>query len=257
MEPDEDGWEYAVAALREGGFVVSWKAFAGKNHRTSGIRIRARIFNSQGESSTGSINVSSSPGEHARARVYGLPDGGFVALWSLFNKGALLRVFDSKGIPATPETLVVNEEDLLVPYGYVAKSGSINVFLRPFYDHGHKTPFRYARSYDRSGRPLTDVLKNEEIFAVDGYQIATELVVREKARNLEHGLRGFLERDFMGFRFCSPENSASIVEARRLQLLSIDSSMRSFAKRYCEEYKTNCTPSEYIKRELDSCRNET
>ncbi len=256
-ERDEQQWEHSVGRLQRGGFVVTWKTFVDdKNKQSGGIKIRARVFDSTGHAVSRSIDVSISAGNHGQASVYGFPNGDFVVVWRLFKTGVMLRVFDQLGRPRSAETLVLKEDDPrdgMVPYGYITPSGVLNLFLRRFGGLIDKTAFRYARSYDARGFPLTDVLPAASLSTLDGYQSAVERFVRQEAHKLELTKREFQEKDVMGFRFCRLEFSSNIIVAARIKRLSKSSAIQNFAVSYCELYRDSCPMNKYTTKDLEEC----
>jgi hypothetical protein len=256
-ESDEPQWEHSVAYLLDEGFIVTWKTFSNrKKPDTGGVKVRARVLDSRGHPLTRSIDVSHSGGNHGQASAYGLPNGEFVVTWSQFGKGAMLRVFGRDGKPRTSQILVSDETDIsqrTVPYGFVTAAGRFNVFLRRVNDLQDITPFRHGRSYDWAGHPQTDLLSGASVLELAGYRPTAERALREKAHQLEHTLREFTEKDFMGFRFCSPGFSANLIVANTIKRLTQRSELRAFALMYCQRFQTDCPPPLTISDHLGAC----
>ncbi|GEM_PF-5117700 len=258
-ESDESQWEFNVAPLANGAFVVTWKSDTATIDQTtkSGVRIRARIFETNGAPRSKSFTISTSQGNHGQASVAGLPDGGFTVAWRLFGTGVYLRIFGPDGAPKTAEIPVSREDEPsrgYVPYIRVTRDGRINLFLKYFYDLDEKTPFRVARSYDFNGKAVTDILTGNEIDRLTGYQESVERLVRQDAQQLEYRMREHLQKDVMGFRFCE-FGMADVSRAAKLKTFSKNSDMKLFFTEFCQEHQRSCKPPGYPKRkqELEQC----
>lgn len=181
-----DGWQPSVAPLFDKGFVVTWKQW--KTNKKIETKIRARIFETSGLPRCHSFDVSHSTGSHARPVVRGLPNGAFVVLWNRFKVGTYLKIFDRYGKPKTNEILVATDRD--VPLGdpycgqnshvYVTDSGTINIFMscqsRAFEKDNN---FKFARSFDSNGKPLTNKLTDNQLTNLEGYKILAERYVKD------------------------------------------------------------------------------
>ncbi len=256
-ESDDSQSEYDVAPLLNGGFVVTWKSPMRGQTGKVGIKIRARIFRSNGTAIGKSFTISTSQGNDGQASVVGLPDGALAVAWRTFGTGIYLRVFGPSGAPKTDQIFVVKEDEPsrgYVPYMQVTRGGHINVFLRYFYDLHEDTPFRVARSYDSNGEALTDILTGEAITNLAGYQESVERLVRQAGHQLEYRMREYLHKDVMGFRFCE-SGLADVSLAAKSKAFSRKADMRRFFTVFCQEHQRSCKPPGYPdrKQELEQC----
>jgi len=89
-----------VAALTDGGFVVTWDDSNGDPNGTAGIR--ASVFDANGNLIQANIlvNVFSQNGLQIRNDVTALPDGGFAVTWEDLNTNTdTIQRFDAAGNP--------------------------------------------------------------------------------------------------------------------------------------------------------------
>lgn len=99
-----DGWQKwpAVAALEGGGFVVAWQAF---NQDGSGQAVIAQRYTAAGAEDGTEFRVNTyTLNDQTTAEVTGLPDGGFVVVWSSYDQdgvygGIYLQRYDAEGRP--------------------------------------------------------------------------------------------------------------------------------------------------------------
>lgn len=184
-------WEHSVSTLYDDGFVVTWKTW--KTLARKEIQLRGRIFDNSGKPKGRSFDIYRQ-GTNNGGYVYGLPNGGFVVVWSnsksglisdLYNGAALLRVFDKKGIPRSKEIIVEShpqdESCLLKPRGYITRNGDINVFMicqSAGFDQSHF--FHSARSFNDVGKPLTGVLRGKDMLQLQGFSYLKEQYLYER-----------------------------------------------------------------------------
>ena len=169
---ETEDWEHSVSTLYDDGFVVTWKTWKTRARRE--IILRGRIFDNAGKPKGKSFDIYSI-GSNGGCIVFGLPKGGFAAIWRNIrriggsNKGAvMLRIFDEKGVPRTKGIVVQAdppdpeyENCLLSPRGgYISEKGNIKVFMTC---ESHDS----ARYYNVEGKPLTEVLTGMKIHSIE------------------------------------------------------------------------------------------
>jgi hypothetical protein len=264
-ENDDFQWEHSLASLPNGNFVVAYKVHTRRGKKVTGVMIRARIFSASGKPSGPPFNISSSSGFHNHPTVYGLPDGGFVGLWSpMTNPPAVyLRVFDGRGRPRTGEVLVMLDNRSCKmsgmpcnpePFGYVTDRGVINVFMRCYSCGLEERGLLYAaRSYNKEGVALTDTLYGKQMEALPGYAVISERFVREFASRLEFALRAFAQKDFLfGDSLCK-QGASTIKEAVIMKGRTNNDALREYITRYCQKTLIGCGPVKYAEREHRQC----
>lgn len=95
----------AVAALADGGWVVSWQS----SHEGADSGIYAQVYNADGIRRGGEFHVNTyTNGKQVSAKVTGLADGGFVVGWESAGEdgsggGNYLQRFDRNGVPVGGE----------------------------------------------------------------------------------------------------------------------------------------------------------
>lgn len=98
-----------ITALANGGFVVSWFAFAAETNvdafGNSSAGVRAQIFDAVGNKQSSAFALNDYvPGTQQQPATAALPDGGFVAAWAdsgdaqAANKGVWIQRFDALGL---------------------------------------------------------------------------------------------------------------------------------------------------------------
>jgi len=205
VENEKAQWGSSVGSLLNNNFVVTWQRLIKEKDNSTHTVIYARIFNSYGKPLCKSLEVSMKRGINSRAIVHGLPDGGFVILWERLRDSILLRIYNKDGSPRTKE-ISICKDNLpwpITPYVKVLSSGTINVFLvHDNYLYQNK-PIELSRSYNSTGKALTNILDVHSSPQLEGYQDIVEYIVYENARELEDDLRRFINNDYIMNRdFC-------------------------------------------------------
>jgi hypothetical protein len=154
---EEYGYD-PIAALEDGGFVVTWAADNSADGRdSSGYGIFGQRYDASGNEVGGSFQVNSTEtNDQINPDVVGLSDGGYVVVWETENHNETSREiyaqrFDENGNKVGSETLVndVIEGEQSSPTitslthgGYVVSwqgensEGDTDIFIRVFNQHG-------------------------------------------------------------------------------------------------------------------------
>jgi hypothetical protein len=98
-------WHPQLAALKNGGFVVTWDNWAGTYPENSGIDVNAQIFDNAGARvGTEILANTSTGGTQGNAQIAALDDGGFAVswfdsngAWSGYSGVPRFQVFDALG----------------------------------------------------------------------------------------------------------------------------------------------------------------
>jgi Ca2+-binding RTX toxin-like protein len=174
----------AVAALANGGFVVSW---IGVNALAMGYDIFARSFNAQGVA-TGEESVVNTitDGFQNAPMIAALVGGGFVVSWTSPNPipmmGDLIyaRHYDTAGLPVGIEFLVGDSSvagQTAAPITALADGGFVVIWAEP---SGPAYVDIYARRYDAAGLPVgAEFLINDPstVSVSNGFAFNTELTL--------------------------------------------------------------------------------
>ena len=109
-----------VAALADGGFVVTWTRDFGMGDRD----IRAAVYNNDGSVRTALLPVDAATDSASHAQVIGLQNGNFVVVWEKEAAAGgptsvWFRIFDSSGAPVTSAAVMdavgsINEDAQIV-----------------------------------------------------------------------------------------------------------------------------------------------
>ena len=103
--------EPTVAALADGGFVISWTDNSATGVDASGTAVKAQIFNASGAPLGGEVLVNTTTlANQNQPAITGLANGGFVASWTDYNASDVANIkaqlFDASGNPVGNEVLV-------------------------------------------------------------------------------------------------------------------------------------------------------
>ena len=96
----DDQYAPDVAALNDGGYVVSWTDADGQ--------LYGRIYNAAGTAETAEFQLNAINGSQSNSRIIGLSDGGFLVTWDRHDTTTYARRFDAGGNPIGNEIEVAN-----------------------------------------------------------------------------------------------------------------------------------------------------
>jgi uncharacterized protein YecT (DUF1311 family) len=245
-------WEYSVSPLYNYGFVVTWKTW--KTATGKGIKLRGRIFDDKGKPTGQSFDIYAK-GDNNGGYVYGLANGNFVVVWQNSDEGALLRIFDKRGKPITKGIIIDTDSSqcMVKPRAYLTKDDKIIVFTTcQSSGFDRKTFFHSARVFDYMGKPMTDVLLDERIKSLDGYNYLVEQYVKEKAELYDSRLRKFKKQVRERKTYCRSELISPSL-ALETKTFTNEKRMKKFFANYCLEYENNCIVEKYEENTLKSC----
>jgi Ca2+-binding RTX toxin-like protein len=152
-----------VAALADGGFVVSWtRTFSGNDND-----IEVRIFDGDGTPRTSFINVDNDSSLNTSAsQVIGLADGNIVVVWQQEpvaggSTQARYRIYDPSGNPVTDSTLIdpfgsINEDIQAVA---LQDGGFAVAYIDNGWSGGATGTDITFKIYDSDGTPRTGFLQ--------------------------------------------------------------------------------------------------
>lgn len=150
---ESDETDPDVAALAGGGFVVAW-------YTDNNDRVRGRLFNATGNSTTSEFTLSSyTSNTQEHPAVTGLSAGGFATVWDNDglgdSQGVFMRLFDADGVASGSQSMVNVEtaDNQLDPDIAQLGSGDIVVVWTSKNQDGNAHGI-FARRYDSSGTPL-------------------------------------------------------------------------------------------------------
>ena len=173
----------SVVLLSNGNFVVTWTTY----HSTSGISVRARIYDDANNPVTGQLLLSEFPsGDQLYSEVAALNGGGFVSVWQSEDGaqdasgfGVKARFFDNNGVGTGSEFLVNSSTpgDQTRPDVAVLSNGNVVFTWVSSVDaQDNSVSAIKARVFDANGiEVVSEFLVNQEIAGEQYYPYVTEL----------------------------------------------------------------------------------
>ena len=123
---NDDQSDPSITALEGGGFVVTWYSFDPQQGDTSGIGIKARIFNADGTEAVSEFLVNEfTNSSQFFPNISALEGGGFVVTWSSEDPqqgdtsidGIKARIFNADGTPRNISGPATDEDTALTIRG--------------------------------------------------------------------------------------------------------------------------------------------
>jgi Ca2+-binding RTX toxin-like protein len=174
-----------LAALTDGGFVVSWKSYAYPD-----VSIAARLYDEQGVAAGQEfvVNTTTAPDQN-QPTIAALADGGFVVSWVSPNPNPMLgdlvyaQVYNAQGAAVGTELLVGDtpvsgQSD--APIAALTDGGFVVIWATPDVNGNPSYADIHAQRYDALGVPAgSDFLLNSPntISVNNAYAFATELTL--------------------------------------------------------------------------------
>lgn len=247
-EEDEAQWYSLVKGITDRKFVVFWQRLLPGNE----IPIySAKIFENTGKPIGEPFRVSW--GQVSRATAHGLPDGGFIVLWEHPGTKVWFRIFNENGSPRTDEISICENKPWInkicverlqwpvTTHVKVFSSGIINIFMVHDNYLRQDLPIELARSYDSSGKALTEILDKKSALQLQGYQDVVEDIVYANVSRFDKDLRNYLNKDMMAVRdFCREYSLDEKYRGKKLLEWSKKDHLIDYIKNFHKKYKEIC-----------------
>jgi len=142
----------AVAALSDGGFVVTWSSYKQEGYYNN---IYGRRYDNQGAAQTTELEIATWMfGEERESEVLGLPGGGYVVAYVSATR-LIVRVFNDNDLSIAYEVVHETYHVVKLPKLLLLTSGDFVVtFYAEYSNSGYNSGYIKARNYTALGVPV-------------------------------------------------------------------------------------------------------